>query len=353
MEAKRITTLDYLRGLAATGVMTFHFNSWTYFDAIDGGTLLAKIGMFGVGMFYVLSGLTLYHVYFNKMESISDVKSFFVKRFLRIYPLLWVVMIFTAVAINKWIPDFYTSLINLTGLFGILAPHRYIGTGVWSIGNELSFYLAFPLIVLLAKKNTILFASLCGVSFLLFVYFTFFVLSPQKTLSQQWPDYVNPLNQCWYFVSGFLIGHLSKKITVKNNFALLLLSLSVMVFILLPTSGGIPNLITEWTRLVLSTMAIAIVFSFYHLAFKAPRLIDVPLKFLGECSYSIYLLHPICWFFSLLFKAALNKFLNIQIGPDVRIMVAFLGTLILSYISYHYFEKKFMKLKSQSFMYAK
>ena len=67
---KRLSSLDYLRGLAAFGVMVFHYSMWNFglFKAED---FLGRVGLYGVAIFYVLSGITLYHVYFDKIGSPS------------------------------------------------------------------------------------------------------------------------------------------------------------------------------------------------------------------------------------------------------------------------------------------
>ena len=55
----RIQGLDYLRGLAAFGIMVFHYSSWTL-GKFGANTLLSRIGIYGVSIFYVISGLTLF-----------------------------------------------------------------------------------------------------------------------------------------------------------------------------------------------------------------------------------------------------------------------------------------------------
>ncbi|MCB0760440.1 MAG: acyltransferase family protein, partial [Flavobacteriales bacterium] len=73
----RLYNLDYLRGLAAFGIMIYHYLTWTLgkFSADD---FLGRLGVYGVSVFYVLSGLTLYYVYFHKMQPTrQELVSFF------------------------------------------------------------------------------------------------------------------------------------------------------------------------------------------------------------------------------------------------------------------------------------
>ncbi|MGZ5244541.1 MAG: acyltransferase family protein, partial [Bacteroidia bacterium] len=62
---KRIHNLDYLRGIAAFGIMAYHYLAWSFgeFSAED---FMGRFGLYGVSIFYCLSGLTLYSVYHEK-----------------------------------------------------------------------------------------------------------------------------------------------------------------------------------------------------------------------------------------------------------------------------------------------
>jgi len=80
----RIKNLDFLRGLASVGIMMYHFTSWS-FGLLSATSFLGRVGIYGVSIFYVLSGLTLYAVYSNKLDATySGLKLFYTKRFYRI-----------------------------------------------------------------------------------------------------------------------------------------------------------------------------------------------------------------------------------------------------------------------------
>ncbi|HEX6179628.1 MAG TPA: hypothetical protein VFZ47_00205, partial [Chitinophagaceae bacterium] len=53
----RLHSLDYLRGLAAFGIMAYHFMMWTMGE-MDSSRKMGRVGIYGVSIFYVLSGLT-------------------------------------------------------------------------------------------------------------------------------------------------------------------------------------------------------------------------------------------------------------------------------------------------------
>ena len=67
LAANRIDSLDYLRGLAALGIMIYHMHLFT-FGEVDSSTVLARVKIYDVSIFYVLSGLTLCVVHLNNFH---------------------------------------------------------------------------------------------------------------------------------------------------------------------------------------------------------------------------------------------------------------------------------------------
>lgn len=55
----RLHFLDYLRGIAALGIMLFHYSCWVFGEPEHGG-FMARVGIYGVSVFYVLSGLKFF-----------------------------------------------------------------------------------------------------------------------------------------------------------------------------------------------------------------------------------------------------------------------------------------------------
>ncbi|MCO4292920.1 acyltransferase [Solitalea sp. MAHUQ-68] len=340
-EQHRLHGLDYLRGLAALGIMLYHVDFWINGKSgIDG--FLPKVGIYGVSIFYILSGLTLYYVYIDKLSlTLNQLKNFFLKRFFRIFPLLWLSIILTAL-LNKKLPAADVLIYNLTGLFGIVKREYYLAAGAWSIGNELVFYLFFPVFILLIKKSKPLFFIFSALLLAIYSYFAFSGLSPNLTLEEQWAIYINPLNQVFLFLSGFLIGYFFKFLNIQSNFNLLILALAVVVFAFFPVYGDAGKIVMGYNRLLFSLLCWLICVCFYKLSINIPRWIDKPLSLLGEASYSLYLLHPIIWF---LVGGAINVFSkHVFVIPDfIKGSSVILASLLVSYFSYLKFEKYFMK----------
>src|SRR5262245_50221339 len=211
----RLYNLDYLRGLAAFGIMVYHYLTWTLGE-FPANHFMGRIGIYGVSLFYVLSGLTLFHVYHHKMRiSLEDVISFFKKRIFRIFPLLWLATI-TAIVLSKQSPNLYNLFLNLTGLFGFVKWDTYFSAGAWSVGNELVFYVLFPFLIFFKRLGKG-FLILPGILLLLlYVYFAFVKLNSELSIYEQWRNYVNPLNQAFLFFGGFLTGVLFTNTRVND-----------------------------------------------------------------------------------------------------------------------------------------
>lgn len=322
----RLDALDYLRGLAALGIMIYHLTSWI-FGSLPSDSFLGRVGTYGVSIFYVLSGITLHHVYFAQMESLRDVGQFFIRRVFRIFPLLWLV---TAVAIMlaSTRPDSITIFLNLTGLFGFVAWDAYISTGVWSIGNELVFYALFPILVFSAKRKGFLWVT-GGVLALLFLYFAFWVLDPNETLTNEWSNYIHPMNQAFLFFAGFLIGHLLHAVRLKRLVIHTLLWGGVTAFVLLPTTEDRIDLVTEWNRIWFTLLCVVVCAALFKVNGTLPGPLHLPLVMLGHISYGVYLIHP------LIYKALRGLEL---LSPTGLMVMTVATTLLLAYASYRLFE---------------
>lgn len=338
----RLYNLDYLRGLAAFGIMIYHYLSWTL-GKFSSDTFMGRLGIYGVSIFYVLSGLTLYYVYYDKMKpSKDDILSFFKKRIFRIFPLLWLVTI-VSIILSRTMPDFTDLFLNLSGLFGFIKWDKYFSAGVWSIGNELVFYIFLPFFILFIKKFKPLMMLLAIAILGLYLYFAFVKLNPNLTLSEQWKDYVNPLNQVFLFLSGFLIGFFLHNIKIKNSIIISFLLFGIVLFTFYPTTGDTINIVTGINRLVFTSCCFIICICFYKLTFKFPEFIHKPLTLLGEASYSVYLLHPIVWTLTGIASGVFRRHI-FYIPESVSLIISVVLTLIISYYVYQYFEKYFMKL---------
>lgn len=345
----RVRSLDSLRGLMALAVMAYHY-AGAVFGAQGSDTVLGKLGIYAVSVFYILSGVSLAIVYREAIRSADSVLDYAVKRIFRIFPLFYVVV--TIALALGWLGTVargapysfpvYEAVLNYTLTFGFIDPSAYLSTGAWSIGNELVFYAFFPVIVLATRRlRAFLPLALCGVV-AIEVYFAFFALSASIPLETQWATYIHPFNQLFLFVSGMALGYYLKPAhrgsTQVRGVALAVLSLALLAFVFFPVTGNQVSLVTGSTRLLMSLLCVALVAGVFVLNPGERSIVARPLGFLGEGSYSIYLLHPIV--------AIVVVFVadRLHLPRAGGYAASFVVTLALSAITFRFVEKPMIGL---------
>jgi exopolysaccharide production protein ExoZ len=335
----RIHNLDYLRGLTAISILLFHYQKWTT-DHWNPNSFLGKLGVYGVSIFFVLSGLTLTLVYGNGrlLPTQSSILAYSKKRILRIFPLLLLATSATLLLDGRAAWSWKIILLNFTGLFGFFQPDGDIALGAWSIGNDLVFYCFFPILLWLGKEKLQWILGLIWTFFVgIGLYFAFWQLDADLSVHAQWKDYVSPLNNAFFFVSGVLMVVLGnkKENSIPKYSTLFVLFSSVLVFFFFTVKGETGALITGFNRLFLSVLSIVICYAFWKIKLNLPSFPHRILVWLGEVSYTIYLIHPLVYRFL--------KGINTNFFQFDLFWVAFWGlpmTLLLSHFIYHYFEKK-------------
>ncbi len=336
----RLAPLDYLRGLSAIGIMFFHYTLWSGITPTS-ADFSGRIGVYGVVLFYVLSGITLGHVYYDSIgnPSKNGLIDFGIKRIARIFPLLWLLTIATLLIKKEDFP-LQTILLNLSGLFSIYHWGNTVCYGAWSIGNELAFYLFFPVFVLLIKRSKALFIAFSLLLFSIYLWYTFvFMDSTQPLSAHYWLPYINPLNQVFYFLSGFIITWLYRYKSVPVYISYLIIAISILAFIYYPVNGDTMLLISGINRVVFTLICILICFACYKINSRLPLPLHWLFGTLGEISYCLYLIHPLTAYF---FPRIVKYYF-----PSVKIhgmLPAYIFTIIISWIIFHTYEKPFMRL---------
>ena len=340
LTVKRNDSLDYLRGLAASGVMAYHMSLFTFGES-DSSTFIARVKIYAVSIFYVLSGLTLFIANAKLQLNKQSITIFYLKRFFRIFPLLWLATIFTYLL--KTNQDMYSIkhlIVNITILPGMIRSDAFEANGAWSIGNELFFYVFFPVLFFLNKAKQIYFIAALLAILAAFALFTFKLLDPNITLGFQWFRYVNPFNQFFFFAIGIYIATLPKPAKWLIKIAPLLIIVFLVGITCYPATGEPVALVTGITRMVLSALTILMCYMFYISEFQfLPSLLKKFLKYLGDASYSIYLLHPLIY---LILKNLFEKFYPVD--AYVLISATVVLTLLMSKVIYERFEKYFMQM---------
>lgn len=331
---KRYESLDWLRGLMAFAIMIYHLTGWTLFHP-ESGSVLGNFGIYGVSIFFVLSGLSMAVVYNNYIKDFQTSIVFFIRRIFRLLPLLWIAIIIVSAIgyILRSELDLYKILLNITLLFGFVAPGEYINTGAWSIGNEVFYYAFTPFLIAIYAKNKRL-GNLAVLSTILIgLYFAFGVFDKNQSLSLQWQNYINPFNNFFLYTCGLALYYNFHEINLKK-IAPFLIAASLAILVFYPVSGDQINIISGFNRIVFALASIVLTLGFYKLEADFPGWFSKPFANLGEATYGVYLLHPVVFIFT-------NKLIT---NPVVCILITSILTIIVANISYRFYEKPFIKI---------
>ena len=148
-----LSSLQYLRGVAALAVVYFH--AVVQVEQVANIRELPMSGSFGVDIFFVLSGFVMWWTTRDRKVGIGD---FLVKRLIRIAPLYWVLTIFAAM-VALFFGDLLRSTkfdlphLGFSLLFlpywnpAVAATNAEILTPVivpgWTLNTEMMFYAVF------------------------------------------------------------------------------------------------------------------------------------------------------------------------------------------------------------------
>jgi peptidoglycan/LPS O-acetylase OafA/YrhL len=299
----QLPSLTSLRGLAALWVVLFHYTA-LYFPRLDmtGHSSLIGKGYLAVDLFFMLSGFVMTHVYYRAFcASVKEnYRSFLVARVARLYPLhVVVLLLFVATAllvqllaygstgIAEAIPltgtrSLAAAIANLFMLQGLSAEHLSWNYPSWSISVEFMAYLAFPLILPVVwraseRAKLVVLAAICA-ALSLFAY-----LSGDDF--NQWGGPLVLLRCLPEFLLGTLIYSAYRARLWTDWLAADAAGLVILAVAILCLHLRAPDLLIV---ALFPVLVLAAVGNTGNIA----RLVNVaPLIWLGEISYSLYLIH--------------------------------------------------------------
>lgn len=159
----RVNNFDLIRLLAAAQVAILHGISW--FGMYSGlRPIVHALSVFpGVPIFFFVSGMLISRAYLR-----TSPRLYLRNRCLRIFPLLWVSMIFTLTLVfvnpncgasastGDWLGWWFANMTlgqnwqpEFLGASCVATP---VGGGRWTIAVELSFYLLLPLLLMALRR---------------------------------------------------------------------------------------------------------------------------------------------------------------------------------------------------------
>lgn len=344
-------TFDSLRFLSFLLVFLRHSpvpeDSMLYYFSHEGGI--------GVSFFFVLSGFLI--TYILILEKINNqgkipLKKFFKRRILRIWPLYYAMVIFAmctpfilgffniSYSNQGYQPNWFftlTFLENYVAMFTRQLPNVAPLTVIWSLCVEEHFYIFWGL--------AFYFIPLKSVPKLLMgcIIFSFIM---QIVYEKYEINTLDLFTNIHYFAFGAIPAYLfAFKKNIIEKLRLIpavykyLYAVSIIgVIVIVSNTNLIPDLKVSsllfsvlFSGLILFTLGEKNVFKISDKSILAK---------LGKYTYGLYLIHTIC--ISLFIKIGSKYDMN----WIVITLLSFVSTVIFSALSYHLFEKQFLKLKN-------
>ncbi len=337
----RLVTLDWLRGLLALAIMIYHLTGWTLSEP-GAESLLGRLGIYGVSMFFVLSGLSMAAGYHRSIVDLTSSIRFYVRRLFRIWPLLWIAIACATIGgvIKGRSVDWVDVLLNVTTLFGFVSPGDYINTGAWSIGNEMVYYaLTPPILMAFAVRRWLGNLIVCCAA-LPALYIAFVALDPAHTLAKQWLVYIHPANNLILYVLGVWLFHNCEDWKFPPWAGLGAILLGLMVFLRVAVAGDLILVVTGWPRIAFCCASILVVLGFYKLQIALPSLLSRPLAALGVATYGVYLLHPLVYQVC----GAVTRGLKLPESAPATIGITVMATIVISLLVYERLEAPLIRL---------
>lgn len=348
--------LNGIRSIAALIVVIWHIDQSSFLYSIQSKDFyLNGMASRAVDLFFVLSGFLITFLLLKEKEEFGriDFKKFYLRRIYRIWPLYYLAVIISFVL-------YYFDLIEVGKSFFISAlfyifmlANVAFTTGfyiksiepLWSVGVEEQFYAFWPIIINKFKKLELVFLSIFLIIALIRVFFFYYFLNQQSFFVEFLYYFrinimaIGALGAYWFYNKSNCLKFIYRKDIQILAWAVLLVSifykpLHIRTFI----DAELNSVFYLIIILNVSTNSNSI-FSLENRVFN----------FLGKISYGIYVYHML-----LIHIVAIPiQKLNIRMNYFVLQIILILITIIISYLSYIYFEKyflnkkmKYMKVKS-------
>lgn len=345
MKLNYYKNLDGVRAIAALLVMFLHFFQYNNIQNDSVFNVFKKIAIFGqtgVDLFFVLSGFLITRILIQTKSDNNYFKNFIFRRILRIFPLYYFFLLiyyFIAPFLldSNFIPFneqwyYYSYLQNFATTFGWNAngPEHF-----WSLAVEEHFYLFWPLIIyLFSTKN---------IKYIIFGLVVFSVLLRVFMIQQNYGVFYFTFTR----IDGLAIGAALALLEIKsffkkkNKLIFLVLALFLILslgFLWIKYSGK--GMLEIYKYLLVALFYFCMIS--YVLSVKSNSLINKileskPFNFSGKISYGLYVYHPII--FMVIFKRYKTEYWILQL------LLSFVITYIIAFLSFYFFENQFLKLK--------
>ncbi len=299
-----------------------YFAHWNILTSQQSSNPVFHLSGYAVDMFFIVSGFLVFWSFDND----QNIKHFYIKRFFRIFPLYAILIVlqtfffivFSDGGFGQIVKYFVCNIVflnflspSVSTIFSSMQVDAINGS-LWTLKNEVVFYVLMPLLFRLYKKWRLYFLAMLYL-FSLFYMLVVDYLGISKLLVQ-FPA------QLRLFTVGITLYVMFDKLKNKNIIFFVAGSFGLIVLF----SGN------DYFKFSLYPFLLGIIMIWLVYYVK-------PIKIKFDFSYSFYILHfPVI---------QLSVYFGVNpVNPIISFVSLFSVVLVLSYFSEKYIEKRFIKL---------
>ena len=327
---EHIKSLDFLRGMAALGVVLCHYGDGLL-PTINNNMLseFLSYGGNGVQMFFVISGFIIPYSITKSNYTINHFWKNIIRRYLRLAPPAYIAMLFSIciyfsaiLILNRPINGMSWPGLNSLAIMGNIsftAPlvnTTWYNPIFWTLAIEFQFYVLIGLLLPLILNKKYILSIFISLSILL--------------IGHHKPQYIDWYG--WFFghASFFFLGiiiFLKKENIIKGIPFIIITVLTIMICFY---QNSIP-------RFTFGMLAFCIILFQINISFKLAT-------YLGSISYSLYIIH---WPFGILIESITKKLTSIhdyEIGKIILLVFYTLTSILFAHLFNKRIEKRFLSL---------
>lgn len=332
--------IQYLRGAAVLFVVFFHLRSIlsTTVPGINLGDMLFGEGSAGVDVFFVISGYII--ALSTQSTANASPKSFFIKRFFRIYP-PFIFCLAAFLIVKNHFGEVYSlgQMVRSATMLHIdyASEAPYFGYNIlypaWTLAYEVYFYFIFLLALLVSHKHriTIATALILLPTIITQIYFNGSVSLRAHGVGPYGSSILNMIVSPMFFefAAGMWLYVIRNSMPKSDFWKYIYISIAVIsafgIFSAVNAGHGIDGY-GVWALCVVSSIV------FIERCSPLPKINSLFL--LGEVSYSIYLSHVI------IIAIALDYMLSLGYKGFPLLIMMTCACVLFSMFMYRFIEKK-------------
>jgi peptidoglycan/LPS O-acetylase OafA/YrhL len=284
-----------LRGMAAVAVVLFHLVHLAEIRVPEFFAFIAADFGKGVQLFFVLSAFSLMHSTEHTMHRPTWAKEYFVKRLFRIAPLFYCILggmiLWPALKSGYMTFSWEAVLLNFSFVFG-LAPWTGIVWAGWTVGVEMLFYALLPVLLLTVRSRlgALYLALICiAISYVSRSILHAHYEHTTALYHYNWSEFSLLPNLC-HFAFGIYAFRIAAEIDCQSTaFRAGVAWFAVLLVGTLLLAGNYFHFRGDKIIWGIGFAALALWQCKWPARWSANRVCE----YLGERSYSLYLLHPV------------------------------------------------------------